>query len=57
MSSDRSRACGSVPVRRAALIEEGFVEQLNVDATILYRLARVGDLRQLAGGGVGEVAR
>ena len=56
---DRARERGAVLVRRPALLEERAVDQLNVDAAILYRLARVGDLYQLAGGGVrvGEVAR
>ena len=59
--AQRDRSCerGAVLVRRAALLEERAVDQLDVDAAILYRLARVGDLHELAGGGVGvsEVAR
>jgi hypothetical protein len=49
---DRSRKCGSVLLRCAAFFEKGNVDQLDIDAAILYRLARVGDLHQLAGGSV-----
>ena len=46
-------------VRRASRLEERPVDQLDVNAAVLHRLDGVGDLHQLAGGGVGvsEVAR
>jgi hypothetical protein len=50
---DRRRKGGAVLVRRAARFEEGAVDPLDVNAAVLHRLDRVGDLDQLAGGGVG----
>jgi hypothetical protein len=37
-------------VWRAAFLEEGAVDPLDVNAAVLDRLDRVGDLDQLAGG-------
>jgi hypothetical protein len=48
-----ARKRGAVLVRRGAGIEEGAIDPLNIDATILNGLGRVGDLHQLADGGVG----
>jgi len=55
---DRVREGGPVLVRRPARRKEGAVGQFNVNAAVLHRLNRVGNLRQLAGGGgVSELAR
>jgi hypothetical protein len=44
---------------RAAGLEEGAVDQLNINPPVLHRLDRIGDLHQLArcGVGISEVAR
>ncbi len=54
-----ARDAGAELVRRAALAEETAVDELDVNAVVLERLARIGDLDQLARGGVGisEAAR
>ena len=41
---------GAELVWRAAFLEEGAVDPLDVNAAVLDRLDRVGDLDQLAGG-------
>ena len=56
---DRAGESGAELVRSAALLKKGAVDKLNEDAAVMDRLDRVGDLHQLAGGGVGisEIAR
>ncbi|MGO8911492.1 MAG: PilZ domain-containing protein [Bradyrhizobium sp.] len=56
---DRAGEGGAVLVRRAALLKQGKVDPFVVDAAVLGRLDRIGDLEQLAGSGmgIGEVAR
>src|ERR1700687_2711094 len=56
---NRPRQRSAVLVRRAAVIEEGAIDQFDENASVLDGLGRVGDLDQLAGGGVGisELAR
>lgn len=44
---DRAREGGAELVRRAAFLEEGAVDQLDVNSTVLNRLDRVGNLNQL----------
>ena len=56
---DRALQRRAVLIRRAASLEERAVDQLDIDAAVMDRLDRVGDLDQLAGGDVGisEAAR
>ena len=44
---------GAVFVGRAASLQEGGVDKFDVETAVLYRLGRVGDLHQLARGGLG----
>jgi hypothetical protein len=43
----------AVLIRCAARVEEGLVNQFNVDAAFLHGLNRVGQLCQPSGGGIG----
>ena len=56
---DRADESGVELIRRAASIEERSVDQLDIDAAVLNRLDPIGDLDELAGGGVriNEAAR
>ena len=53
----RARQRGAELARRCACVEKWTVHQLDIDAAVLPRLDRVGDLDQLAGGDVGNRAR